>query len=182
MHLRARTERFRSEIGRSSRACSSGDIVARSTTGSARLGLGGELAQLQALGVQHLADLDERRLAEILAGQQLLLAASRQIAERADAHLLQAIAAADRQLEIGDGNVEHRGQAVLPALGVFVVEHVARGRGVFEIQPGPRMVGIRIEDALVAQLRPVELLAIFVEHAQVQQRADVGGKLAAARW
>ena len=36
----------------------------------------GELAQLQALRVQHFADFHQRRLAEVLAGQQLLLAAS----------------------------------------------------------------------------------------------------------
>ena len=101
MHLRARTERFRSAIGRSSMACSSGDI---------ELGLEGRLGlahllvanwpELQALRGQHLADFDQRRLAEILAGQQFLLAGAGQIAERVDAHLLQAIAAADRQLEV----------------------------------------------------------------------------------
>ena len=43
------------------------------TTGSSCHLVGGELAQLQALGGQHLADFDERRFAEVLAGQQLLL-------------------------------------------------------------------------------------------------------------
>ena len=74
MHLRARTERFRSAIGRSSRARSSAreqfGVVGRLLFAN----LVGELAELQALRLQHVADFDQRRLAEILAGEQFLLA------------------------------------------------------------------------------------------------------------
>ena len=60
-----------------------------------------------ALGPQHVADFDQRRLAEVLAGQQLLLGGARQVAERVDAHLLQAVATADRQFKVGDGDIQH---------------------------------------------------------------------------
>ena len=177
MHLRARTERFRSAIGRSSIARSSAESVSGSYAGSSSRISVGELAQLQALRLQHLADFDQRRFAEILARQQLLLGGPRQVAERHDAHLLQAVAAADRELEIGDRNAEHLAEPVLAAAGVFVVVHVARGVGVLEEQPGPRMIGKHVQNPLVALPGLVVLLHVFVQHAQVQQRADVRRKL-----
>ncbi len=74
MHLRARTDRLRSEIGRSSIACSSAkDVSASKVTGSSSGRSASELAEFQALRGQHLADFDQRRLAEVLAGQQFLL-------------------------------------------------------------------------------------------------------------
>ncbi len=107
MHLRARTERFRSAIGRSSTACSSGDRSDRST-GDFRFGPTIHVhAQVQPAGVQHIADFDQRRLAKILARQQLHLGNPGQIAQRPDPHLLQAIATAHRQLEIGHRDAEH---------------------------------------------------------------------------
>ena len=130
MHLRARTDRFKSAIGRSSIARSSAESSLGIVSRLFLANLVGELAQLQALRLQHVADFDQRRLAEVLAGQQFLLAASRQVAERHDAHLLQAIAAADRQLEVGDRDAEHLAEPILAAPRVFVVVHVARGIGV----------------------------------------------------
>ena len=137
----------------------------------------GELPKLQALRLQHVANFHERRLAEILAGQQFLLAGPRQIAERHDAHLLQAIAAANRQLEIGDRNAEHLAEPILAAPGVFVVVHVAGRVGVLEEQPRPRMIGKHVQNPPVALPRLFVLLHVFVQHAQIQQRADVRGKL-----
>ena len=137
----------------------------------------GELAQLQALRLQHVADFDQRRFAEVLAREQFLLAAPRQIAERHDAHLLQAIAAADRQFEVGDRNAEHLAEPILAATRVFVVVHVAGGVGILLEQPSPRMIREYVEDPPVALPRFFVLLHVFVQHAQVQQRADVRRKL-----
>ena len=97
----------------------------------------GELAELQALRLQHVANFDERRFAEVLAREQLLLAGAGEVAERHDAHLLQAIAAADREFEIGDRNAEHLAEAILAAAGVFVVVHVAGGVGILLRTAGP---------------------------------------------
>ena len=94
-----------------------------------------------------------------------------------NAHLLQAIAAANRKFEIADRNVEHLAQRGRASLRVFVVEHVARSLRVLEEQPGRGRDSDMLQNALIALLGPVVLLAIFVQHAQVQQRADVGGKL-----
>src|SRR5205807_3238197 len=65
------------------------------------------LAEPQTSARQDFLDLAKRGLAEILAAQELLLADARQIAKRADVHLLEAIAAADGQLEIGYRNLQH---------------------------------------------------------------------------
>ncbi len=101
----------------------------------------------------------------------------RQVAERHDAHLLQAIAAADRELEVGDRDAEHLAEPILAAAGVLVVVHVAGGVGILEEQPGPRMIREHVEDPLVALPRFFVLLHVFVQHAQVEQRADVRRKL-----
>ena len=40
------------------------------------------------------------------------------------------------------------------------------------------MFGVDVQDALVALGRLLVLLAVLVEEAQIQQRSDVGGKVA----
>ena len=47
----------------------------------------------------------------------------------------------------------------------------------FEEQPGPRMIREHVENPPVALPRLFVLLHVFVQHAQVQQRADVRRKL-----
>ena len=103
MHLRARTERFRSRTGLLRIACSSAQRGRRAVAHArVRRPFFQRLAEAQALGVIISLISSQRRLAEVLAASKLLLADARQVAERADVHLLQAIAAADRQLEVGD--------------------------------------------------------------------------------
>ena len=72
----------------------------------------GELAELKPLGGEHVADFNQRGFAEILAGQELLLGGFGQVAERHDAHFLQAVAAPDRQLEVGHRHAEDLGQPI----------------------------------------------------------------------
>ena len=109
MHLRARTERFRSLIGLASEAFSSGDTSSaarRVVAAPAAFAAFQRHAQPQALGGHHLLDLGERGLAEVLAGKQRGLGGAGQVAERADVHLPEAVAAADRELEVGHGDLE----------------------------------------------------------------------------
>ena len=109
MHLRARTERFRSLIGLASSAFSSCES---SSIGSALEVAGGALAPFEghaepeALRGHHLLDLGERGLAEVLAGQERGLGGPGEVAERPDVHLPQAVPAPDRQLEVGDGDLQ----------------------------------------------------------------------------
>ena len=62
--------------------------------------------------------------------------------------------------------------------GVLVVVLLVRGLGVLEEQCRPRVVGIDVQHPLVALRGLLVLLAVFVEQAEVHQRADVGGKAA----
>ena len=78
-----------------------------------------ELAEFEPLRGHHFLDFVQARFAEVLAGEQFLLGAASQIAERHDAHLLQAVTAADGQLEIGDRNAEHLVQAVAALIFSF---------------------------------------------------------------
>ena len=66
------------------------------------------------------------------------LGGSGQVAERADVHLPQAVAATDRQLEVGDGGLQDAGQTLVVLLGLLVVVHVAAGAAVLEEEPGSR--------------------------------------------
>ena len=75
------------------------------------------------------------------------------------------------------GMLEHLAQPILAATGVFVVVHVARGVGVLEEQPGPAVIREHVENPLVTLPRLVVVLHVFVQHAEVEQRADVGRKL-----
>ncbi len=72
------------------------------------------------------------------------------------------------------GMLEHLAHPVAFLLGVFVVVLLVRGLGVFEEQRGARMVGIDVQHPLVALGGLLVLLAVFVQQAEVQQRADVG--------
>ena len=78
---------------------------ARSVAGGALAAFEGH-AEAEALGGHHLLDFVERGLAEVLAGQQGRLGRPGQVAERPDVHLPQAVAAADRELEVGDGDLQ----------------------------------------------------------------------------
>ena len=80
---------------------------------------------------------------------------------------LQAVAAADRQFEIGDGNTEHLAHAVVLFLGVFVVELLVCGFGVLEEQRGAGVVGINVQHALVALSGLLILLAVFQQQAEI---------------
>ena len=72
------------------------ELLRRHVTAFGGRALFERLADAQVLRGQDNLDLVERRFAEVLAAQELLFAAACQVAQRADVHLLQAIAAADR--------------------------------------------------------------------------------------
>src|SRR5262249_25030772 len=55
-------------------------------------------------------------------------------------------------------------------------EDVARGRRIAGVESRPRMIGERVEDTLIAELGPIELLPVFVKQSQVDEGADVGRK------
>ncbi len=173
MHFRARTDSDSSEIGRSRIACSSRRDGAEVDRSLGRRLLVNELADLEAPALHHLPDFDQRRLAEILARHgEPLLGDLGQVAQRADAHLLQAVARADGELEIGDGDAEHLRELVAALLGLLVVVHVRGGQHVLHVELGTRVV-LDIEDPLVADLRLLVLLAVLVQDAEVEQHADV---------
>ena len=157
MHLRARTERFRSLIGLASSAFSSCDS---SSIGSARIVVGDAFAAFErhaepeALRGHHLLDLGERRLAEVLAGQQGGLGGPGEVAERPDVHLPQAVAAADRELEVGDGDLQQLLEDGEAALGLLVVVHVLAGAAVLEEEAGAGVVRVEGEHLAIARSRP----------------------------
>ncbi len=91
-----------------------------------------------------------------------------EVAQRHNAHFLQAISAADGQLEIGDRDAEDLAEPVLATARVFVVVHVARRVGVFEEQAGTRMIGKYIQYSPVALTRFFVVLHVLVQHAQIQ--------------
>ncbi len=70
-------------------------------------------ADLQAVQSHQLADFLQRGLAEVLARQQFGFGDLGQIAERLDIHPGQAVAAANRQLEVGDWTAEEMLQLLL---------------------------------------------------------------------
>jgi len=70
--------------------------------GATRLVFGG-LTEAQALGGQERLDLVEGGLAEVLVGEELGLAGAEKVAQASDVHFLEAVAAADGELEVGDG-------------------------------------------------------------------------------
>jgi hypothetical protein len=83
------------------------------------------LAQPQALRREHLLDLVEARLAEVLVAHQLGLGDPQQIAERADVHLLQARPRTHGELEVGHRRVEQRLALQHVPLVVLLGHHLA---------------------------------------------------------
>jgi hypothetical protein len=79
------------------------------------------------------------------------------------------IPAANRKFEVTYRDAEHLAHAVAALLCVFVVVHVARGLGVFQKQPSPVVGRKDFQNAGVALLGFVVLLAILVQDAEVQQ-------------
>ena len=69
------------------------------------------------------------------------LAAAAEVAQRADAHLLQAIAAAHGELEVGHRDTEHLAHAVALFFRVFVVELFMRGLSILEEERRPLWSG-----------------------------------------
>src|SRR5689334_25129564 len=65
-------------------------------------------------GLDHLVD---RLLAEVRDGGKLALRLRHEVADRLDAGPLEAVVAADAELELLDEDVVHRAAAALPALG-----------------------------------------------------------------
>src|SRR5690606_36207943 len=59
----------------------------------------------------------------------------------------------------------------------LVVVHVARGIGVLEEEPRPRMPGKVVENPVVALLGSIVGLHVLVEDAEIQQRPQVSRKL-----
>ena len=129
-------------------------------------------AQPQALGLHHLLDLGQRRLAEVLAREQRGLGGPGQVAERADIHLPQAVAAADRQLEVGDRDLVELLEDGVAPLGFLVVVHPLAGLAILDEEPGAGVVGVVGEDLAVALLGLAEPHLILVEDAEV----DPGGQ------
>src|SRR5262245_15311380 len=118
--------------------------------------------------MEHFANFHERSFAEILAGEQLLFAGARQVAERQNTHLLQAITAANRQLKISNWNAEQLRKPIAIALCFFVVEHVSRSFSVLQEQSCPRMIWMDFQNPLVALASSFVLLHIFVKNTEIQ--------------
>ncbi len=125
-----------------------------------------ELTQRQSFAGQHFTNFIQARFAEVLAAQQFRFAGSSQIADRFDAHLLQTVATANAQFEVRDGHVQGLSQAIVASLCFFVVQHVAGRRRILHVQQCLRMIGIAIQNPLVAHLCFVVLVVVFVDQAQ----------------
>ena len=107
----------------------------------------------------------QARLAEVLVRQQFLLADLQQVAERADVHLLQRVAAADRQLEIRDRDLE---RGIPLGVGVRLVdEHRAGRHHVLQVQPRPLVVRVADQHRVEAALGLVVEVVVLVQDREV---------------
>ena len=130
------------------------------------------MAQRESLGGQHVLDLDQACLAEILAGKDFRLAGPSQVAEGVDAHFLQAIAAADREFEVADREAHHQFDAVALLLLLLFRSQITGRGGILEEQACPRVVGDGFENPAVTLLGLGEIIAVFVHDAEVEQRPE----------
>src|SRR3954451_6852513 len=91
-------------------------------------------AQRQAPLRKGLDDLVDRLLAEVRDGGKLALRLRHEVSDRLDSGTLEAVVAADAELELLDEDVVHRAAAALPALREDVA---AGGAAVVEREVGP---------------------------------------------
>jgi hypothetical protein len=151
--LRARTESCRSPTGLLSSV-----LLARALEPLHDLAAGGAvrvleaLPEAQALHREHLLDLFEARLAEVLVAHQLGLGDAEQIAERADVHLLQAGPGADGELEVGHRGVEQGATLEDVAVVVLLDDHLLARQHVLHEQAGPLVVRVGVEHLAQAAL------------------------------
>ena len=131
-----------------------------------------QLAKTQPLRGEHVLDFDQARFAEVLALEDLRLGRASKIAEGLDPHLLEAVSAPHREFEIADGEGENMIETITLLLILIVELEVAGGGRILEEQPGPGVIGIDLEDPLVALLGVDEVVAVLVEDAEVHQRPD----------
>ncbi len=99
MHLRERTDRFRSAT-----ACSSSPALPETGSDPQCVRVSGSYAgsgQFVVREPQQFANFHQRGFAEVLSGKKFLFADFGQIAQRVDIHRGQAVSASNRQFEIG---------------------------------------------------------------------------------
>ena len=181
MHLRARTERFSSAIGAASMACSSAESVFRlEDLGRSCLSVAYWPSRRPLVASISLIS------TRLVSPKFLLASSSCSVQRHRSPRVMMPIFCRQLRLRTESsksvtGNAQHLAHAVAFLLRVFVVVLLVRGFGVLEEQRRPAMVGIDVQHPLIALRGPVVLLAIFVEQAEVHQRADVGGKAARRR-
>lgn len=159
-------EHFGGNVAGNSRAAGAGG-----TTGSIS-GFVQRLAKAKALGSQQRLDLVEGGFAEVLVREKFLLAGLEEVAERADVHLLEAVARADGKLEVGDGDFEDGVAAGEGALVIGEV-HGPGGLDVLHIEAGAGVIGVGAEDGVEAAVGFLVVVVVFVEDREVEQRIDV---------
>ena len=169
MHLRARTDRLRSEIGTLEHRLLVGRKVTRVDRWIGSLFLVRELAELESLGREHFTNLDQTRLAKVLARKQFRFAGASQVTDGLDAHFRQAVAASNTEFKVRDGHVERLRETIVAALHLFVVQHVAVGRRILHVQLRALVVGVRVKNSLVAHLCLVEFVAVLVDQSEIDQ-------------
>ena len=151
MHLRLRTERSRSTTG-SRHDC----LFLRAEILERHAWLACLVVEVlpdrQSVLLHQLTHFVERGLAEVLAGQQFLLADPGQVAEGVDFHRREAVAAADGEFEVGDRPGEELLHLLLLLERFLVVVHVAGGFDVLQVQPGPLVERIVLQNLLEAIL------------------------------
>ena len=106
------------------------------------------LTQAQTARGQHLLDLHQTGLAKILIRQQFGFTNAKQIAKRANVHLLQTIARADRKFKLRHWQFKHGFFAALQAREFLVVQHVLAGLHVANEQLCARVIWIGLKHLL----------------------------------
>ena len=130
------------------------------------------LSDAESVSGQQFADFHQRCFAEVLPGQQFLLADFGQITERIDVHRLQAITAADGQFEVRDRSTKQLLHAGFSASLVLVVVHALSRIDVSQIELSELVIGIVFTDSAEAERRSLIVFTVLVQQAQIQHGSD----------
>ncbi len=106
-----------------------------------------------------------------------MLGDPRQVAQSLDVHLLEAVSAPHRKLVVGDRGLQHLAEAAGSVLLFRVVVHRQGGARILPEEPGLLVLRVGGQHFAIAVLGPVVFLIIFVEHAQVDQGADMNRRM-----
>ena len=100
------------------------------------------------MSLHQLADLDQRRLTEILTLQQIRFSNSCQVTKRPRSlqHTGRAVTATNRQFKVGDGPTEQLFETSLILGHIIVVIHFARRFDVFHVHQSARMILIVLKN------------------------------------